>query len=77
VALVRGPLVYCFEEADNGEASSDLLLADASPLKTAHSPDFPGGPTVIEAAGMTAIPYYAWSQREPGRMAVWVRRETI
>jgi uncharacterized protein len=25
---------------------------------------------------VTAIPYYAWANREPGRMRVWLRRES-
>jgi DUF1680 family protein len=28
--------------------------------------------TVIRAGSLTAVPYYAWNNREPGQMRVWV-----
>lgn len=33
------------------------------------------GATVTKPAAVTAIPYYAWSNRGPGEMAVWLPRE--
>jgi DUF1680 family protein len=75
VALARGPIIYCFEESDNGEGVLDLRLADSAPLLATHRADLLGGLTVIETGGATAIPYYAWSQRAAGRMAVWVGRK--
>ncbi|MDY8111038.1 glycoside hydrolase family 127 protein [Fulvimarina sp. 2208YS6-2-32] len=32
-------------------------------------------PPTREAAQLTAIPYYAWDNREPGAMLTWIRRE--
>lgn len=32
-------------------------------------------PTIGEPATLTAIPYFAWANREPGEMSVWIRRK--
>jgi DUF1680 family protein len=63
--------VYCFEQVDNGELSALTLPADAE-LTAEHAPDLLGGVTVIRAGSLTAVPYYAWNNREPGQMRVWV-----
>jgi DUF1680 family protein len=96
VALKRGPLVYCFEAADNLEAPIELLkLAREAPLESRPRPELLGGvviaaaeATLAETGGWTdlyrelppahrstpavAVPYYIWSNRDPGRMAVWL-----
>ncbi|MET0554422.1 MAG: beta-L-arabinofuranosidase domain-containing protein, partial [Vicinamibacteria bacterium] len=83
VALERGPLVYCAEAADNAGAVLDLVLPDAAALSARPRPDLFGGVTVLEgqatardgrARTLTAIPYYAWSHRGAGEMAVWIPR---
>ena len=52
VALQRGPLVYCFEEADNGKGLHALMLPDRS-RPTAHfNPDLLGGVTTITAPAL-------------------------
>jgi hypothetical protein len=33
----------------------------------------PPGPPSIERFPLVAVPYYAWANREPGPMAVWIR----
>lgn len=74
-AIQRGPLVYCVEQADN-EAIDDIALSAATQFQTAFDPAFLGGVDVITAqtgeAGATFIPYYAWDNREAGKMKVWV-----
>jgi DUF1680 family protein len=74
VALQRGPVVYCFEGADNNGQVLDLTLADDSPLKTEFLPDLLGGVEVIEGDAV-AVPYYAWAHRGAGEMAVWIHRK--
>lgn len=73
VALMRGPLVYCAEEVDVGDPEAVRIAAE-SELAATHEADLLGGVTVLrDAAGaFTAIPYYAWNNRQPGRMAVWL-----
>jgi DUF1680 family protein len=103
VAIERGPLVYCLEQADHpGAALADLEIDAAAPLTAAWDGDRLEGVTVVRAAGLlvdtsawadrlyrpvgaapppprraaplTAVPYYAWANRGPGAMRVWVPR---
>ena len=95
VAIARGPLVYCVEQADlpDGVLVEQLRLdpsatiteeqndftpvrlrfdAIARPLETelykAYQPQSPAGAPIT----VTAIPYYAWANRGPGAMRVWL-----
>jgi len=74
VAVERGPLVYCAEAADNGGRALDLALDDAVQLKPVRDAKLLGGLTVLRGGGLTLIPYYAWSHRGPGEMAVLLER---
>jgi DUF1680 family protein len=101
IALMRGPLVYCIEQADhpNADLTALRLPADAD-LQAFRRPDLLGGIMTIEGdawavdlsdwqhalyrpaatvrdapkrrVGLTAIPYYAWANRTPGPMTVWI-----
>lgn len=51
VAVARGPLVYCVEEADNGENLSALSLEASSELSAVFDPDLLGGVVRIIASG--------------------------
>lgn len=73
VALERGPLVYCLEEADNGPGVLESVLAPGANLQAVFRPDLLQGVMTIEAGTLTAIPYYAWANRGAGRMTVWIR----
>ncbi len=82
VALEYGPVVYCAEAVDNQNQVASLVLPDRVPLHITYRPDLLNGVNVITAtvpaAGtsrtMTAIPYYAWSNRGVGAMSVWLPR---
>lgn len=83
VALERGPLVYCAEAADNDGAALDLVVPDGTAFTAERRPGLLGGVTVLRGTAasragrprtLTAIPYYAWSNRGPGEMAVWFPR---
>src|SRR5262249_5186187 len=98
VALKRGPLVYCMEQAALGCDSRGLVLPADTELAACWEPDLLGGVTVLRGSArardlaaawgwdlyrapedqpqpaarpveFTAIPYYAWANREPGGMA--------
>ncbi len=104
-ALMRGPLLYCVESADNSELDPrDIVVSDTAEIATQWEPGLLEGVTAlrfaaetvspgegwaeqlyrrveqVEAPGpdrsteITAIPYYAWANREPGPMRVWLRR---
>ncbi len=82
VALMRGPVIYCIEAADHpGVDITGLVLPQDSELHAEHRPEFLGGVTVIQGKAMnasqqpvtlTAIPNYAWANREKGAMTVWI-----
>ena len=93
-ALMRGPLVYCFEGADNGPCLQALqiprdaeiralpangLLPGVETVLSVEGQRLAGGdglycenPPVPQAQTLTAVPYYAWGNREPGQMRVWM-----
>ena len=101
VAVERGPLVYCLEQAgDPAEILlDDVRLVDGE-CTAAWDPGLLGGMTVVHMTGRTAqrpiplyqaetacaghpgqlvqlvaIPYFAWANRGPGPMRVWIPLE--
>ncbi|WP_029905045.1 glycoside hydrolase family 127 protein [Prevotella sp. 10(H)] len=74
-AIQRGPLVYCAEEADNTDFDN-MLLNPSTTYNTSFQQDLLGGVVSIAAtnADKTYIlnPYYAWDNRQPGKMKVWI-----
>jgi len=96
VALRRGPVVYCLEEADNGGELWNVALDTSCPIKAQAEPGLLDGvialsaqgyrkqgktggelytldgPPAQEARTLRFIPYYAWCNRTPGDMEVWV-----
>jgi hypothetical protein len=106
VAIERGPLVYCLEQADHGDTPiAELEIDPTAALASRWDPELLEGVVVLRAAGfrvdtsswdgrlyrpfrseappapqrveLTAIPYFAWANRKPGAMRVWVPRATI
>ena len=105
IALMRGPLVYCFEGTDNpginvwdikikGAYNRDRDLKEKLDMKNLYEPieeadnfqveflsGFLNGVTTLNRLSedgpldLTAIPYYAWGNRGPGQMRVWVGLE--
>jgi uncharacterized protein len=97
VALMRGPLVYCLEGADNPTPLHRLRLPDNAEFEARLEEDLLGGvvtlhgsaeadrvadwsgalyrrePPRSEPAALKAVPYFAWDNREPGEMEVWLR----
>lgn len=100
LAVERGPLVYCVEQADQ-PAGVDLLDVQLDPAAVPQAvtrPDLLGGLVTLAVPGyrvdpaawsqtlypsaaaslprapltLTAIPYYAWANRDTGAMRVWL-----
>lgn len=81
VSLMRGPVVYCLEQVDNPDLDfKKLQLPAKSVLEASRRPDLLKGLIVLkgkalsggESVNVTAIPYYAWANRDRGAMTVWV-----
>ncbi len=82
VAIQRGPLVYCFEQCDNEVPVNEIVLARNPEFTETFEKDLLGGITVIkcknaDGRALTAVPYFAWDSRKPGKMAVWVRQQGL
>ncbi len=88
VAVQRGPVVYCAEEADNGPGLNCIVLPKNADLQVKERRIYaqalreePDGPLYGFAAPRTApaqltlIPYYSWANRTPGEMLVWLREK--
>ena len=98
-ALVRGPLLFCLEDADNPHPISHFAVDTLVPVKVKECSPLPTVQRVAEVSGRviphhpsgsslyfhaadtgskadtaTMIPYYAWANRGPGKMKVWMRR---
>lgn len=99
VAVMRGPLVYCLEETDNGDQLQEIYLKEEPEFKEIFEPELLKGVVTIQAKGkrvsmagwegdslyrtykgkrfedveLKFVPYYAWVNRTPGEMTVWIR----
>jgi DUF1680 family protein len=86
VTLMRGPIVYCLEAVDNKDIDLfKITLPRDSQLTAEHRPDLLDGLTVLKGMGvdndqkqvkLTAVPYYAWANREKGAMTIWINEPT-
>jgi DUF1680 family protein len=87
LAIERGPLVYCLEQADQPDgALIDRVRIEDGPgrpaLTEVAEPGLLGGITVVEAPGrasaggaavtLRAVPYFTWANRDLGAMRVWI-----
>jgi DUF1680 family protein len=84
VAIQRGPLVYAAEAIDNEGAVLDLVLEPEPAFAATFDPDRLGGVVVIRGRAsraaegglsnhqLVAVPYFAWANRGPGEMTVWL-----
>jgi DUF1680 family protein len=81
VAIQRGPMVYCFEQVDNPNVKLQKVSVGDSDFTPVYWADKLGGVMALEGTDkvsgdmvkLTAIPYFAWANREPGPMRVWMR----
>jgi uncharacterized protein len=89
VAIERGPLVYCLEQADQpaGAAVDTVSIEEGrieeGTLMSEKQPGLLGGITTVAAPGrtargeavtLTAVPYFTWANRGAGAMRVWIPR---
>src|SRR5690606_1657795 len=54
VALQRGPLVYCIEQADNGAGLQHVILPEDAELTLSFNNELAGGVSTIEAVCLLA-----------------------
>ena len=87
VAVMRGPVVFCLEEADNGKNLSELMIGtieshcENSVILNGYREYtmdsialYSTNPPSIEETTIKAIPYSHWGNTGEGEMKVWVRK---
>ena len=62
-ALVKGPLVYCLEEADNGSNLASVFVQSDQEIQEVYESGLLGGCSVLKVPG----------NRDKGEMLVWVK----
>lgn len=72
LAMEYGPLVYAVEEIDNITDIDEFTLSETNDFEVQMEGDLLEGVNTITSGGFKAIPYYAWSNRGPGKMKVWL-----
>ena len=65
VAIQRGPLVYCLEQADNGESLHNLWLPTDAPFTTFEGKGLFSHKILIQAPG------YRYEQSNPEQQPLW------
>ncbi len=74
-AVQRGPLVYCLEQADNKSMDGISVNADMK-FDVLPGTGKLEGMKILKAKShdrqLTFIPYFAWDNREAGKMKVWL-----
>lgn len=76
-AIQRGPLVYCLEEVDNPEIDH-AQITNSTTYTFQKESNLLGSVVSITAKAdgnrtFKFIPYYAWDNRKPGKMKVWIK----
>jgi len=72
-AVQYGPVIYCAEEVDNQVDVLDAQINNNSNFKEQYNPELLGGVNMLEGEGLKLIPYYAWANRDIGKMNVWFK----
>ncbi len=72
-ALMRGPVVYCVEGKDAEVPLDELRLGDEDTFEANLTAGPLGEIVSVRGPRFTAIPYYAWANRGPDAMKVWLR----
>ncbi|NQU51582.1 MAG: glycoside hydrolase family 127 protein [Bacteroidetes bacterium] len=76
IAIERGPIVYCAEQVDNPDGVLNKTVSLETQFKSNFESKTLDGVVKLESEeGLKMVPYYSWSHRELGEMAVWFRME--
>ncbi|WP_374049872.1 hypothetical protein [Neobacillus sp. PS3-34] len=77
IALQRGPVVYSFEEIDNPDGIDNILIGRDTQFYNEWNPDLLNGMIMLKVRNAEkewrAIPYFAWDNRDLGKMRVFVK----
>ncbi len=73
LAVQYGPLLYCAEEIDNEADVLEARIGKESEFDAQFVPELLGGLNVLKGEEITLVPYYAWANREVGKMNTWFK----
>jgi DUF1680 family protein len=82
-AVMRGPIVFCAEGADNGGKVLDKKFPGVVQFSEQRRPDLFGSIVTLKMTqsdqpdALTLIPYCMWENRGPNEMAAWFRKEVV
>ena len=72
MAIERGPVVYCAEQADNPDGVQSKSISTSAEFKPVYISNVLKGVVKLKTENdFTLVPYYAWSHRGLSEMAVW------
>ncbi|MBQ0043572.1 MAG: glycoside hydrolase family 127 protein [Bacteroidales bacterium] len=87
VAIERGPIVYCFEEVDNGKVikaaghdsledakKAEILISKTAEFAPSYEAGLLGGVVTLSDGTLKAVPYCVWDNRGDGQMSVWLKK---
>jgi len=74
LAVQYGPLVYCAEEIDNEVDVLEARIDTDSKFEAQFNPGLLGGINILKGQEINLIPYYAWANREVGKMNTWFKK---
>lgn len=76
LAVTRGPVVYCMEECDNMSGYDKACIGKNQKFSVSRGTgvlkDFVTLRTYAGNDTLTFVPYFAWDNRQPGKMKVWI-----
>jgi DUF1680 family protein len=72
MAVQYGPVVYCAEAIDNQIDVLEAAINNRSQFTVQFHPGLLGGVNMLEGENLKLVPYYAWANRGPGKMNVWL-----
>ena len=81
IAVQYGPLIYCMEQIDNlGIDIFKVRLSGMPNFNIDYKKDLLNGINIITADTVQEnrvkmIPYYAWCNRGPNKMLIWMKQE--
>ncbi len=70
-AAQRGPVVYCIEQTDN-ENIDGATITQGSKFSILPGEGKLKNMKTLKNGKLTFIPYFAWDNRKPGKMKVWI-----
>lgn len=75
-AVMRGPIVYCMEECDNTLSYDSARIDMNQKFVISKCKGLPDNYMVLKTISgdneLSFIPYFAWDNRQPGKMKVWI-----